>query len=88
MRHMDITLCDAVPRRQAFQMESQDTQPGDYILNRYIPDATPEKRQEARAALLRFGMTLVRWGERELARRDRDSQESPVQRKVEGSPPL
>lgn len=85
---MDITLCDLVPSGQAFQMESQDTQPGDYILNRYIPDATPEKREEARAALLRFGITLVRWGERELARRDRDSQESLTHRTVEGSSPL
>lgn len=85
---MDDTLSDAPWGGQAFQMESQDMQPGDYILNRYIPDATPEKREEARAALLRFGLTLVRWGERELAERNRDSQESPAHRTVEGSPPL
>jgi len=69
-------------------MESQDTQPGDYILNRYIPDASPEKREEARAALLRFALILIRWGERELAERNGDSQESPAHRTVEEHPPL
>jgi hypothetical protein len=34
--------------------------PGDYILNRYMPDATDEEREVARENLKRFARFLVR----------------------------
>lgn len=44
--------------------DSPELKPGDFILNRYIPNATPEERELARERLLRFGLLLVQWGER------------------------
>ena len=40
--------------------------PGDLIIDRYIPNATSEQREEARAALLKHALLLIRWGERVL----------------------
>ena len=34
--------------------------PGDLIIDRYMPDATPEQRQEAHANLRRFVAALAR----------------------------
>ena len=42
-------------------------QPGDLILDRYLPDATPEKREEAREVLREHALLLIRIGERILA---------------------
>lgn len=41
-------------------------QPGDLIIDRYIPNATPEQREEAREALRKHALLLIRWGERVL----------------------
>ena len=41
-------------------------QPGDLILDRYLPDATPEKREEAREVLREHALLLIRIGERIL----------------------
>ena len=38
--------------------------PGDIILNRYLPNAFPEKREEARENLRRLGRLLIRVHER------------------------
>ena len=38
-------------------------QPGDHIIDRYIPNATSEQREEARTALLKHSLLLIRWGE-------------------------
>lgn len=43
--------------------------PGDPIIDRYIPNATSEQREEARAALLKHALLLIRWGERVLDER-------------------
>lgn len=40
--------------------------PGDLIIDRYIPNASPEQQEEARAALLKHALLLIRWGERVL----------------------
>ena len=34
--------------------------PGDIILDRYLPNASPEKREEARENLRRLGRLLIR----------------------------
>jgi hypothetical protein len=34
--------------------------PGDYLLDRYMPNATPEKREEAREHLRQFARFLIR----------------------------
>lgn len=38
--------------------------PGDLILDRYLPNATHEKRAEAREALREYALFLLRIGER------------------------
>ena len=39
--------------------------PGDIILDRYLPNASPEKREEARENLRRLGRLLIRVHERQ-----------------------
>lgn len=63
-------------------MES-DRKPGDLILDRYLPNATPEAREEAREGLRRHALLLIRWGERALFERDADSPESAGRRRVD-----
>ena len=43
--------------------------PGDLILDRYAPKATPEQREQGRAALLNHARALLRLGERLYAER-------------------
>jgi hypothetical protein len=35
---------------------------GDLIIDRYIPNATSEQREEAREALRKHALLLIRWG--------------------------
>jgi hypothetical protein len=49
-------------------MESR--KPGDAILDRYMPNASYEEREAARASLYRFVGILVRIALRELAKED------------------
>lgn len=49
---------------------NEDRQPGDLIIDRYLPDASPEKREEAREALRAHALLLVRIGERVLEEGD------------------
>jgi hypothetical protein len=41
--------------------------PGDIIIDRYMPDATPEQREEARENLRRLAKLILRVHERERA---------------------
>jgi ribosome recycling factor len=50
--------------------EHRDHQPGDIILDRYLPDATPEEREAARAQLHAF----VAWQLRIVIRQIRSEQ--------------
>jgi hypothetical protein len=36
--------------------------PGNLIIDRYIPNATSEQREEAREALRKHALLLIRWG--------------------------
>ncbi len=63
-------------------MES-DRKPGDLILDRYLPHATPEAREEARVALRKHALLLIRWGERALFERAANSPESAGRRKID-----
>lgn len=56
--------------------------PGDLILDRYAPNATPEQREQGRAALLNYARVLLRMGERLYAERQ-NSPESPGRRRLE-----
>lgn len=47
--------------------ETKQRRPGDFILDRYMPDATPEQRELARENLRRLAKLLLRVHER-LAR--------------------
>lgn len=67
-------------------MES-DRKPGELILDRYLPNATPEVREEAREALRKHALLLIRWGERALFEKGADSPESAGRRRVD-EPPL
>jgi hypothetical protein len=42
-------------------------QPGDLIIDRYAPNATPEQREAGRSALLNYARVLERIGARLLA---------------------
>jgi len=44
-------------------------QPGDLILDRYMPNATPEEREAARANLTEFAALIFRFCVREAERR-------------------
>ena len=44
--------------------ETNKRRPGDFILDRNIPDATPEQREEARENLRRLAKLLLRVHER------------------------
>ena len=44
-----------------------ERQPGDLIIDRYIPNATPEQREEAREALRKHALLLLRFAERAAA---------------------
>jgi hypothetical protein len=68
-------------------MERDHAEPPDLIIDRYLPNATPEQRVEARAALLRHARLLVRWGERALLEQGKDSPEIDGRRRVD-APPL
>ena len=63
-------------------MES-DRIPGDLILDRYLLDATPSAREEARDALRKHALLLIRWGERALLEQASDSPESAGRRRVD-----
>lgn len=63
-------------------MES-DRKPGDLILDRYLPNATPDAREEAREALRKHALLLIRWGERALSEQAADSPESAGCRRVD-----
>lgn len=63
-------------------MES-DRKPGDLILNRYLPNATSEAREEARDALRKHALLLLRWGERALFERAANSPEPAGRRKID-----
>lgn len=55
--------------------DSTTRRPGDLILDRYMPNATPEEREEARANLRRLLRTLTDIEERKMRdeERGRDS---------------
>ncbi len=42
--------------------------PGDYLLNRYFPDADPETRERARETFREFARVLEELGEEEMER--------------------
>ena len=63
-------------------MES-DRKPGDLILDRYLPNATSEAREEAREVLRKHALLLIRWGERTLFERAANSPESAGRRKID-----
>ena len=70
----------------------QEHRPGDLILNRYMPNATEEVREEARENLRRLARVLLRIEER-LARewyekRIRETGGSKVDSERGASPPL
>ncbi len=54
--------------------------PGDVILDRYMPDATPEEREAARANLYGFVAVLLRIATREAL----DNVEKPIRTNGEG----
>ncbi len=50
-------------------MEAKPRQPGDLILDRYMPNATPEERETARENLRRYAASIYRFCVRETDRR-------------------
>lgn len=63
-------------------MES-DRKPGDLILDRYLPNATPEAREEARDALRNHALLLLRWGEHAFLEQTANSPDSAGRRKID-----
>lgn len=59
----------------AGRMKSEPLQPGDFLLNRYFPDADRETRDRAREAFGEFARVLEELGEA-VAERVADSHES------------
>ena len=53
-------------------MEHEKKSPGDLILDRYMPDATCEEREEARANLKRLAQAYITIIERLIAEGDGD----------------
>jgi len=54
-------------------MDQRPHRPGDYVLDRYMPDATPEEREDARETLRQFAIAcyaIISRLEREQAQRD------------------
>ena len=63
-------------------------QPGDFILDRYLPHADAERREEARETLRAHALLLIRIGERIMAEEDEgDSPDSTGRRRI-SAPPL
>jgi len=58
--------------------DHRDHQPGDFILDHYLPDATPEEREEARAHLFAFVAWQMRILVGQVQREQADSREQPV----------
>ena len=56
-------------------IDERDYQPGDIIIDRYLPDATSEQREEARAHLHAF----VRWQMGIIMRQLREEADSRAQ---------
>lgn len=70
-------------------MEASDNRrPGDLILDRILPEADQETRERAREALRRYGLALLRLGERiDQAERLTDSR-NRSRRPIIQPPPL
>ena len=45
-------------------MKNENQRSGDYIINTYLPNASPEQREEARESLRRFAKLFIRVHER------------------------
>jgi len=58
-------------------MLSPDRKPGDFLLERYFPNADAELRERARVALIAYGRHLRRLGT-QLATADRAAGEEPA----------
>ena len=54
--------------------------PGDLIIDRYLPDASPEDRERAREVLREYALLLIRMGDRIM----RDNEASPPGKGKEG----
>ena len=54
-----------------------ERKPGDYIIDKYLPDATPEEREEARRRLYGFVRSLVRIASR-LEREDQQKSDHNI----------
>jgi len=60
-----------VPKSPKLNARGQPYQPGDLILDRYMPDATDEEREAARENLRQFAVIVVGMAKR-LAREERE----------------
>jgi hypothetical protein len=69
---MRLRLCPGIGHIRGMST----SRPGDILLARFAPDADPEKREEAREALRRYGFILLRIGERHFEAESADSPES------------
>lgn len=82
-RRMECPLRQIMPVPHAVRMDSEQ-RPGDLIIDRYLPDIDPEKREEAREALRAHALLLIRIGERIMADvPNGDSPESVGRRRIQ-----
>jgi hypothetical protein len=65
------------------------TRPGDGLLNRYLPNASEEEREEAREIFGRYALHLIAIGERLIREHEQriDSTETPRRPKIGATPP-
>lgn len=88
MRHrIECPLRQIMSVPHAVRMDSE-RQPGDLIIDRYLPNADAQTREEARDVLRKHALLLVRIGERIMADiPDDDSPDSVGRRRIQ-PPPL
>lgn len=86
-RRMECPLRQIAAVPHAVRMDSE-RQPGDLIIDRYLPNADAQTREEARDALRTHALLLVRIGERMMAGIPAgDSPDSVGRRRIQ-PPPL
>lgn len=66
-------------------MDSAPRRPGDLLLDRYLPDADEEMREQARREFRAWAHFLIRIGDR-LAAEGQDSPNTDRRRTIEGAP--